>query len=162
MNETRNSVTLDPLQNGFTLVELIIVIVVLGIIAAYAFLNSGATPAELTVPSHARRLASDIRYAQTLAFTSGVPMQFAITTAGANGSYSATCVTVGTVPPATTCNPVNNFNGKLENGVELTGGPLTPLVFDTLGKPNQNASYTVGSNHTVSVAPLTGLVTVTP
>ena len=72
-------------QTGFTLVELVIVIVVLGIMSVYAMMK-GASPAEMSVPSQAQKLASDIRHAQTLAYTSGNRMRLTIT-AGANGTY---------------------------------------------------------------------------
>ena len=142
-------------QAGFTLVELVVVIAVLGIMSTVAIMNSGS-PAELSLPSQAEKMANDVRYIQTLAHTSGKRMRFSITT-GANGSYSsASCDSVS--GPCTS--PVTV--GKLEKGIVL-GGTAT-VDFDTLGQPSAAASYTLtidGSKKTVSVAPLTGFVTVT-
>ena len=140
-------------QTGFTLVELVIVIVVLGIMSVYAMMK-GASPAEMSVPSQAQKLASDIRHAQTLAYTSGNRMRLTIT-AGANGTYGVTCVT-GTMP----CN--TDFSVTLQNGVILAGPPTLDIT--SLGQPSAAASYTLtsGSQAKVSVAALTGLVNVCP
>lgn len=148
-------------QFGFTLVELVIVIVVLGIMSAYAIMNS-ASPSELSLPSQAATMASDIRHTQTLAHTTGNRMRLTIVT-GANGSYSsASCDT------SNVCS--NVFSVSLEKNVVL-GGATTTLYFDTLGQPKTSAnvatsaSYTLaygGSTKTINVAALTGFVTVTP
>ena len=44
---------------GFTLIELVVVIVVLGIMAAYVTFD--ASPSELSLPSQAETMASNIR-----------------------------------------------------------------------------------------------------
>jgi prepilin-type N-terminal cleavage/methylation domain-containing protein len=147
---------------GFTVVELVIVIVVLGIVSAYAVMK-GVSSAELSLPSQAQTLASDIRHAQTLAYTSGKHMQLKIFP-GVNGTYNVfSCVTVNgvvTLPCVTVV-----FSGGVQNGVDLevTTGP-NPLDFTSLGQPSAAASYTLtsGSGKVVSVAALTGLVTVSP
>lgn len=144
----------DP-QRAFTIVELVIVIAVLGILSAYAMMK-GASLDELSLPSQAQKLASDIRHAQTLAYTSGNRMRLTITP-GVNGTYGVTCVT-GTMP----CN--SDFSVTLEKNVVLAGTPTT-LDFTSLGQPSAGASYTLTSGSstvTVAVAALTGLVTVLP
>lgn len=151
------------LQQGFTLVELIIVIVVLGILAAVGIMNS-PSPAELSLPSQAEKLASDIRHAQTLAHTSGNRLRLTIDTDTANDSYAIGCVDTALIscPQA--------FTVQIEKNVQLTGTSPT-IDIDTLGQPKTSAnaattaSYTLtydGSSKTVSVAALTGFVTVTP
>ena len=141
-------------QTGFSLVELIIVIAVLGVISAYAVM-SGVSPAEVTLPSQAQTLASNIRQAQTLAFTSGSRMRItAPSVATANANYTVTCVTTG-------CNTSNNFSATLNKNVTLAG-PASNLEFSTLGQPSATVSYalTSGSTITVCVALVTGLVSV--
>jgi prepilin-type N-terminal cleavage/methylation domain-containing protein len=155
-------------KKGFTLVELVIVIVMLGALSAYATMRS-VTPAEMSLPSQAQTLASDIRRVQTLAYTSGNRMRLSITP-GANGTYTAlTCV----VNSVTTCscvivNSVNScppavFAVFLQKGVTLAG--TSALDFTSDGQPLISASYTLtygSSTKTVAVTALTGVVTVTP
>lgn len=137
-----------------------IIIVVLGILSAYAMMKVASLD-EMSLPSQAQRLASDIRHAQTLAYTSGQRMRLTITP-GANGTYSVNCV----IP--TPCNASNDFSVTVQKNVMLAGTPT--LYFTSLGQPtdgNQQtagASYTLssGSTVTVTVAALTGLVTVSP
>ncbi len=143
-------------QTGFTLVELVLVIAVLGIMSVYV-MTKGMAPAELSLPSQARKLASDIGHAQTLAYTSGKRMRLTIVTAGANGTYGVTCVTA-----PTPCN--TDFSVTLQKDVALAGTPST-LDFTSLGQPSAGASYTLtsgASTKTISVAPLTGFVMVSP
>jgi hypothetical protein len=109
----------------------------------------------MSLPSQAQTLASDIRHAQTLAYTSGKRMRFTVT-AGPNGTYGVTCVTA----PAP-CN--TDFSVTVQKSVTLAG-PAT-LDFTSLGQPSASASYTLtsrASTKTISVAALTGLVTVSP
>lgn len=137
-------------QTGFTLVELIIVIVVLGIMSAYAVMK-GSSPAVVTLPSQAQKLASDIRHAQTLAYTMGQRMRVTkITTS----SYSVSCT------PTLTCNQSQDSSViSLEKGVTFTSGTDT-LDFTSLGQPLTSASYTLDNTLTVCVAALTGFVSV--
>ena len=138
-------------QTGFTLVELIIVIVVLGIMSAYAVMRY-TSPAEVTLPSQAQTMASNIRAVQTLATTSGRRIRI---------DFTATRYTVSCVDGA---NPCPGFYVDLENGVTLSTISITPLDFNSLGQPLNSAgastaaSYTLGGAKTVSVAALTGFV----
>jgi MSHA pilin protein MshC len=83
---------------GFTLVELVIVIAMLGTLSAYAAMTR-VSPSEMSLTSQAQTLASDIRRVQTLAYTSGKRMRLGITT-GANGTYTALTCTLTVAPPA--------------------------------------------------------------
>lgn len=150
MKRSENQVL--ALQHGFTLVELVIVIVVLGILAAVGIMNL-PSPAELSLPSQAEKLASDIRYAQTLAHTTGTRIRL---TVNDTKNYTVDCV-------PTSC-PQSSFSGQLEKGVALTTFPAA-IEFDTLGQPSgATTPYTLtydGSSKSVHVAALTGFVTVT-
>ena len=152
------------LQAGFTLIEVVVVIVILGIISVYATPKSVST-AEITLPSQAQKLASDIRHTQVLATSWGKSLRLSITT-GSNGTYSVSCVTSGSSP--CDISPVVNpsggsFSVSLQKNVVL-GGTST-VDFNSLGQPSAAATYTLttgSSTITVSVAALTGFVTVSP
>lgn len=141
-------------QGGFTLVELVIIIVLIGIMSVY-FITNDTSPSELSLPSQAEKMASDIRYAQTLAQTTSQRIRLTITS-GKNGTYTAeSCV-------SNTCTPVFSF--ALTKDVVLGGSPIT-FDFDTLGQPTEAASYTLTSGasiKTVSIAKVTGFVSVAP
>jgi prepilin-type N-terminal cleavage/methylation domain-containing protein len=147
---------------GFTLVELVIVISALAILSAYAVMKS-VSSAEVTLPSQAQTLASDIRRAQTLAYTSGKRMRLTLPD---NTRYSVACVPSATNPGDTpSCNTSQNFTVPLQKGVTVgVAPPGTTLDFTSLGQATAGATYTLtyGSNVTVTVAAETGLVTVSP
>lgn len=148
-------------SSGFTLIEFVIVIVVLGVMAAYVTFD--ASPAELSIPSQAQTLASNIRHLQATA-NAGKRTRLTVTT-GTPGSYA------GAVCADANCTTTTAAFGAvtLDKGVALAGSPAT-LYFDSLGRPGTSAtgytatsaSYTVGGEKTVAVAQITGHVTVTP
>ena len=158
-----------PRKDGFTLVELVFVIVIVGIMSAYVTMQ-GYSAAEMSLPSQAQKMASDIRHARTLATTWGQRLRLSVT-AGANGNYQVVSCTVNpTTGVVSSCNaspvvdPVTGigFSVNLQKGVALAGP--TTLDFNSLGQPSAAASYTLtsGSVKTINVAALTGFVTVAP
>lgn len=151
---------------GFTLVELIVVLTIVSITSAYAFMRSGSA-GTLTLNSQAQTLAQDIRHTQALATTWGTSLRLS-TTGGANGSYRVACVNTSSSSP---CNlsPVTNpgtgssYAVTLARNVVLAGSAT--LDIDSFGTPLAAASFTLsagGATKTVAVAPVTGFVTVTP
>lgn len=153
-----------PFLTGFTLIELIIVIVILGFLGTYVAIKSISTAA-MTLPSQAQKLASDIRHAQMLATSWGKSLRLSINP-GVNGSYSVSCITLGVSP----CNnsPVldpagGTFQYNLQKDVILIG--TNSLDINSLGQPSANASYTLTSDtysKTVTVEAITGFITVSP
>ena len=154
------------LQAGFTLVELVIVLVLVGIAAAYAGMKNGS-PSVFSLISQADAMAKDLRHIQTLAHTWGRSLRFTVSP-GVNGSYSVSCITVGTAP-CNTSPVLDPVTGKaltvaLQKGVSLAG--TAQVDFSSAGMPSVAASYTLTAGSavvkTVSLAALTGVVTVTP
>ena len=151
--------------SGFTLVELVIVIVLVSILAAYAAAKWPSN-SELKLPAQASLMASHIRHTQALAMHWGQALRVTV----GSGGYSVSCVTASANPP---CNntpvidPVTNqaFNIALDSGISLTGANID---FDTLGRPVSGGAIVTstpartftltadGVTQTVSLEPLTG------
>jgi prepilin-type N-terminal cleavage/methylation domain-containing protein len=149
-------------QRGFTLIELVVVMVVLAIIAATAAMRLGGSNGRLG--PQADQLVSDIRYVQSLSMTRNARHCIAFTAV----NYTITnsnCTTP--IALLTAANPV-----VLASGVTLaTTNNL--LTFNTLGRPFTDAAattalaaeavltLTAGSDSlTVRVTPETGRVRV--
>lgn len=147
-------------RSGFTLVELLMVMTIIGIVGVFVALKS-PSPADATLPSQARKLASDLRHAQQLATSQGIRLCFRT---GSNHYYaspylqaSSSCSTTPLSDPATG----GAFSVTLQKGVTFSSGANSILVFDSLGRPSAAASYTLSSGtstNSVSVAALTGRV----
>jgi prepilin-type N-terminal cleavage/methylation domain-containing protein len=152
-------------EAGFTLVELVIVIITIGVISAYAMVMNGSSGA-YAVASQAESLASDLRHAQSLAHTWGRSLRVTIN-AGVNGTYSVSCVTAGNYPcnssPVIDPSTGTAFARGLENSAVLAG-PAT-IDFDSFGMPSAAASFSVtyeSAVKTISLLAITGLVSVSP
>ncbi len=150
-----------PGQCGFTLIELVTVLVMLGIVSALALPRW--SPSDSTVATQADRLARDLRHAQSLALSQGRRLTFDVQSAG---SYRVTDNGGNTVTDPATRSP---FSVSLENNVTLAGNDLE---FDSLGRPLNAGSLASGAQAftlsgtartaTVTVSPVTGFVRVTP
>lgn len=164
---------------GFTLIELIVVLTLIGIISAYISVNwkSGGN---FTVSQQADRLAAHIRHAQSLSNAWDVFLQLDIATGAYHirclaGTGSAPCVAANDVvrDPATG----NLLSITMDDNVTLVG---TDTDFDKWGRPctytpppppDTCALLTTARNFTVvfgaksyviAVSPVTGYVAVTP
>lgn len=159
-----------PRQDGFTLLELVMVILVVSIVAAVSF--ASWRPASSSVNDQADQLARDLRHAQMLALTWGRALRVTATSSG----YSVTCVTAGTAPcvgspPSVVTNPSTNmpFSFSFRDGVVFNPVPAV-TDFDSLGRPKTGAAFNAasvvytlsggGNTSTVTLSPLTGFVAV--
>jgi MSHA pilin protein MshC len=157
---------------GFTLVELVFVIILSGILAAYA-VTQWPGDNELILPAQANSLVSDLRHSQALAMQWSQPLRFSVTT----GSYTVSCVTASANAPCDSSPVIDPATGSafsvtLPNGISL--GTDASTDFDSLGRPvsgstllsnNPARSYTLSagtSSVAITVQPITGFVEHTP
>ncbi len=159
-------------NSGFTLMQLIIVLSMVGILAAYVIPKMMPSAGKSTAGYQALKLADNLRHTRMLALSWGKALKFQSDSA----SYRVTCSTPAAcsnaTPAAASCpNPTaviidHGHNGPfciaLESGVSLSGP--AEIEFDLLGRPLATASSTyqifVGSTlmATVTVAAGTGFV----
>jgi len=122
---------ISRLQKGFTLVELVVVIVILGIISAVA------APRFFDIQSYKERgfsdeLISALRYAQKKAVASGCDIRVEVTSTGFSVYRHTASSSCGTLPPATTI--IADPSGEPYIGQSpLALNPAT-VVFDALGR----------------------------
>jgi prepilin-type N-terminal cleavage/methylation domain-containing protein len=147
---------------GFTLLELVFTLVILGVLAKFAMMKL-VTPATMTLPTQAQSLADLIRRAQSLAVVRGQPMSVSVATSGANGRVNIACAA------SAPCNTDSSLT--LSQGAVL--GNAGTIYFNSLGQPVNSAgialtqdaiftlSYATGV-YSVTVAALTGRVSVSP
>lgn len=147
---------------GFTLIELVIVMLLISILAVYAAVST-PTNAQATISEQAHLLARNLRHTQTLAMTWGRALRF--TPVG--GGYSVSCVTAGTAPcntsPVTDPATGQPFTVTLDFGATLAGATVD---FSTRGQPSAGGSFTLSAtgatNRIITVSALTGFVAVSP
>ena len=137
--------------NGFTLVELIIVIVLLGILSAVV------VPSFFNLSDYQERSAYDevagaLRYAQKLAVASGCEVQLALSSNSYALQQHATNCTTGAFTPIS--------NHPVTTGT-FASVALTPsassFIFDPMGRSSQAVTIGVGGR-TLSVVAETGFV----
>ena len=142
--KTPNSELRTPSSKGFTLIEVIMVMAIIGILAATVLprIDFGATSSRASVDGAAYMIASDIRYAQEFAMANRVSKTVTFT----NGS------SIYTFSPVS---PGMDSSGQLQS-IGATIGTTVTFTFNSLGEPTAGG----GSFVTVSAGGVTRTITV--
>ena len=140
-------------SRGFSTIELIIIIILLGILSVVAATQLGKYYGGIKLENATMKIASDIRYAQNRATTTQKRSQVRFLTSTTYDvryctSYDATagiCNCTGTWEPARDPSKGGNFQVDLSS--DFSGVTIATIVghcteFDSLGRPYYNASCT--------------------
>ena len=151
-----------PLHHrGFTLIELVMVLVILGVLSAYV--ATRWSPGDSAVHAEAAQLARDLRHAQALAMNTGTPLDFEPLGNGYRVTNGGSLIQ----------DPARGgpFQHELASGVSR-GGSCGTVRFDTLGRPVSAGNLMAAActhvlsgpsvSSTVTLTPVTGFVSVSP
>lgn len=157
---------------GYTLIEMIVVVLVISILGATVMLRM-STASDRAAMTQADQLRRNFSHAQSLALSWGVPLRFAISSAGTGYAFSCPVIVPGTPCTAAGATPLDPATG-LPFSIAMTDGVLispadSTLDFDSLGRPiagtallSLSSAYVVSSidkSVTVTVQPITGFAT---
>lgn len=142
-------------NSGFTLVELVIVIVIIGIIAAVSAPRFGKI-SSFEERGFFDEALSAVRYAHKLAIASGCNIQVQFTTSSYVLNRDTNC---NTGNPPSFSQPVRdpagggNFSSTAPNGVSLS---TSTFYFDKIGQPSVNGTNISVGTRNIVIEAITG------
>jgi len=158
-------------QRGFTLVELVVVIVMIGILAVYVaprFFDASIFKSR----GFADQVQAALRYAQKQAIAQHMNVCVAVTSSDlilkiAGTSGAAQPCNSNLVPPFTQSSTCPSSTYRVctpSSSITLTLAPASPatFVFDALGKPWDAAGTTASAKKTITISGVTNPIYVEP
>lgn len=146
-------------SGGFTLVELVITIILIGILSAVVMTNISAK-AQHSVTTQADEFRRNLSHLQLLAISQGVRLRL---TTASTGYTVVVCTTSACTATNALADPATgqNFSVPLTDGVTFSSA--STLDFDSLGRPQSGGSLiTTASSYTLSGSGRCVSVTVLP
>jgi prepilin-type N-terminal cleavage/methylation domain-containing protein len=156
-----NQIKISKYSNGFTFIELIMVIVILGILSVAAFTRIVNNLEPIKVRAAIEQITSDIEQSKaiSMAHHDTVTIAFDIT----NDSYTIYKGPTGSQTVFTDYLGSNNgtisFDQSEYKGVDISGANFsgsTQLSFDTWGNTISGGTITLNTDNVITVQTLTG------
>lgn len=159
-----------PKARGFTLIELVMVLVLIGILAVFAAPRLGNITS-IKSGAFTEKLRADIRYAQNLAMTQNQryrvyfntapaqPSGYAVVNNSNNDGWGTTVAAEYAQDPAKGGNLSVTLNAGDYVGITITAPVAGYVEFDSLGTPAVNGFAFVAGVATITINP-SGMVTI--
>jgi type II secretory pathway pseudopilin PulG len=153
---------IDKLKRiGFTLIDVTVTVLIIGIIGAVAVPRFGALLADYRAEAAARRVAGDLNYASRSALNQAQPVTATFVDGSQN--YSFNVISHPDHPTAAWAIALNDagYENCVFSGISLGGDQA--VTFDIYGRPDSDGTITVrcgGSTQVISIDQATGRASV--
>lgn len=148
-------------ERGFTLVELVTTLILIGVLTAIAAPRFFDSPDSFSERGYTDEVASALRYAQRIAIASRCPVRVTINAANYSAMQQAACNPAGAWNAA-----VRRPDGRTLSGIPPQAVVLAPattvVTFDASGNVSADAAMTVGMAFSINVDAANDTVTVLP